>query len=172
LTELGLLAAAAKLEMTGAATITMDSAFVLLPVLLEIAIVKLLVPVVVGVPVTAPVLEFKERPAGSEPIDTLHVGPVQPVDVRVCEYAVPTPPVRNDVVVMEQPAEALTRIDRALVELPLLLDTAIVKLLVPVVVGVPVIAPVLELIESPAGKEPTDTVQVGLVQLLDAGVCE
>ena len=70
-----------------------------------------------------------------------------------------TSPLGSEVVVMVSAAEIV--IDRACVAVTFRLSaTCIVKLDVPAVVGVPVIAPVDELSDSPSGKNPTDIVQV------------
>ena len=64
--------------------------------------VKLKVPGVVGMPVMAPVVTFKNRPEGRMPVETLQVSvPLPPVAARGCEYAVPTMPPGREVVVME-----------------------------------------------------------------------
>lgn len=74
---------------------------------------------------------------------------------KVCEYATPTVPVGSgDVVVMVSVAGSMI-MDSGLVALALALSvTWAVRLDVPAVVGVPVIAPVEELSVSPGGKEP------------------
>ena len=49
--------------------------------------VKLDLPADVGVPLIVPVLAFIDKPAGSEPADTLHVNdvPIVPTVASVCE---------------------------------------------------------------------------------------
>ena len=62
---------------------------------------------------------------------------------------------------MVMASAALTVIDRDFVAVALRLSvTWMVKLDVPAVVGVPVIAPVDELSDSPLGRDPTDIDQV------------
>ena len=56
---------------------------------------KFAVPVPAGVPVMAPVLELRVRPAGSVPDVTVHVIGVVPVATMVCEYAEPCVPSGN-----------------------------------------------------------------------------
>ena len=46
---------------------------------------KLANPAVVGVPVTAPLLELRESPAGKDPVGIDHVIGVVPVAAKVCE---------------------------------------------------------------------------------------
>ena len=68
---------------TCAGLMTMLSAFVLFPKLLVALTVKFDVPAVVGVPVIAPVVPFKFKPAGRLPTVIAHVIGVVPVAVRV-----------------------------------------------------------------------------------------
>ena len=87
----------------------------------------------------------------------------------------PTVPEASDDVVMVGAvpvgAGALIVIESDLVVEPALLDACAVKLLVPAVVGVPVIAPE-EFRDSPAGSEPPAELQViGVVPEADS-VCE
>jgi hypothetical protein len=65
------------------AFMTMLSALVALPTLFVALTVKLNVPAVVGVPVIAPVLEFKLKPAGRLPTVIDHVIGAVPVAVSV-----------------------------------------------------------------------------------------
>jgi hypothetical protein len=63
--------------------------------------VRLAVPGVVGVPVIAPVDEFRLRPAGRVPEVTLHVnGETPPLFVSVTLYAVPAVALTSEVDVM------------------------------------------------------------------------
>ena len=58
-------------------------------------------PVADGVPVMAPVLVFRIKPAGNAPADTDQVsGVVPPVEAIDCEYAVLSVPPGNAVVVI------------------------------------------------------------------------
>ena len=78
--------------------ITIDNAFVLLPVALVALTVKLNVFAVVGVPAITPAV--RDKPSGNDPVSMLHVIGVSPVAVSVWLYAVPTVPFANDVVVI------------------------------------------------------------------------
>ena len=78
--------------------ITIDNAFVPLPVALVALTVKLDVPAVVGVPAITPAVE-SVNPSGNDPVSMLHVIGVSPVAVSVWLYAVPTVPLGNDAVV-------------------------------------------------------------------------
>jgi hypothetical protein len=77
--------------------ITIDNAFVLLPVELVALTVKLNVFAVAGVPAITPAV--RDKPSGNVPVSMLHVIGVSPVAVSVWLYAVPTVPFANDVVV-------------------------------------------------------------------------
>src|SRR5205085_2648716 len=125
------------------------------------------------VPVTAPLPVLRASPAGNGPPDTDHVsGGVPPVAAAVCEYGVPSVPPGNAAVVMLRPPAMV--MDNAFdADAPTLSLTASVKLAVPAVVGVPVIAPVPALRFSPAGSAPTVTDQLsGAVPPLAVAVCE
>jgi hypothetical protein len=69
--------------------------------------VKLEVAAVVGVPPRTPVEEFRVRPAGSVPPDTVQdLVPVPPVAANVWLYAVPTVPAGNGLAVVIEGATA------------------------------------------------------------------
>lgn len=76
-----------------------------------------------------------------------------PEAARVCEYAVPTVPLGSDVVVISSAGALMVRLKAWLAVALAVSLTWAVKLNEPAVVGVPVIAPVDELSESPAGRE-------------------
>jgi len=123
--------------------------------------------VAVGVPVIAPVVAFSERPAGSVPdVTDQEYGVVPPAAVSVALYAVPTCPLGRLGVVIDSGAvpEALTvRVRFAELVCAGLLASVTVNVRgveVTAVVGVPVIAPVDALNESPAGSVPEVSVQV------------
>jgi hypothetical protein len=78
--------------------ITIDNAFVPLPVELVALTVKLNVFAVSGVP--AIVFPERDKPSGNDPVSMLHVIGVSPVAVCVWLYAVPTAPLPDAVVVM------------------------------------------------------------------------
>ena len=71
------------------------------PPLLVAGTVKLDVPSEVGVPEIRPVLSFKVKPVGREPLVTLHVIGAVPVAVSVWLYDVPSVPFGRLSVVME-----------------------------------------------------------------------
>src|SRR5450756_332006 len=112
-------------------------------------------PVAVGVPVMAPVAVLSERPVGSAPAVTAKVyGAVPPEAETVWLYAVVTEPsgrVAGETVIVGQ---AITIVYAWLPAQRLTSAAVIVKLKVPDVVGVPVIAPVEALRESPVGSAP------------------
>jgi hypothetical protein len=104
-------------------------------------IANVVVPVVVGVPVIAPVFAVSAKQVGRPPLVILHVYPVPvpPVACRVAEYAVPTVPA-GGVVVMVKAALLIVRLNAAEAAWePLLSVTCRLKLDVPVVVGEPLI---------------------------------
>ena len=68
---------------TAVLLITMLSALVAFPALLDALTVKLNVPVAVGVPVIAPVFTFKPKPVGSPPTVIAHVIGAVPVAAKV-----------------------------------------------------------------------------------------
>lgn len=62
--------------MIGAAMILIERGCVAVPPALSVTwTVKLDKPAVVGVPVIAPLVAFRERPAGSDPLLTVHLSP-------------------------------------------------------------------------------------------------
>lgn len=109
-------------------------------------------PICVGVPVMTPVVAPRINPGGKlEPLQ--EYGGVPPLAARVALYGVFTTPAGKDVVEIPIPGE-MTSVNVAFavslvgVELSL---TVIVTLAVAILVGVPVMAPVVELMLSPAG---------------------
>lgn len=127
--------------------------------------VKLVVPTngPVGFPVMAPVEPFSERPAGRLPtlMDQVY-GVIPPVAARVWLYDVPITPAARLVVVTETGGfTAMLRFAVAVFAVGVSESvTVTVKFDVPAVVGVPLIAPVLELSISPVGNDPVVTAQV------------
>jgi hypothetical protein len=116
--------------------------------------VKLAVPVAVGVPVIAPVAVTRDNPAGRLPdgIDQTS-GVVPPEEPSVWLYAKLTVSAGRVMVVMT--GAALIVIDSAPVaEAPTLSVTSAVNIDAPVAVGMPVIAPLDAMRESPAGRLP------------------
>ena len=141
---------------TGASAIVIESALVADPAEFSAFTVKLEVPAAVGVPVIVP-LVFRVNPAGSVPLEMLHVMGVVPVAARVWLYAVPTVPFGSVVVVIA--GSATTVIESAFVTDPAEFSAFTVKLAVPAVVGVPVIVPFVFRV-SPAGSVPLETLHV------------
>jgi hypothetical protein len=133
-------------------------------------------PAVVGVPEINPVDAVRLNPAGSAPALTLQLyGVVPPLACSVAEYAVPTVPPDNDVVVTVGGwAAAATAMLNAFV--PVLLAASVtctVNDTVPAVVGVPEITPVDATRLNPAGNVPALTLQLyGVVPPLACNVVE
>jgi hypothetical protein len=134
------------------------------------------VPVVVGVPEIAPVDATRLNPVGRVPAITLQLyGVVPPLACSAAEYAVPTVPPDNDVVVTAGGcAAAVTAILSAFV--PVLFAASVtctVNDTVPAVVGVPEITPVDAIRLSPVGNVPAVTLQLyGVVPPLACNVVE
>ena len=117
-------------------------------------------PEAVGVPLISPVREFSVRPVGKLPDARLHVYGVLPPDAaRVCEYDAVTVPSERVAVVTVRVLYIV--IESALVSVaPLSSITWTVKLLVPAVVGVPLITPVEAFKLNPAGRTPIVILQL------------
>ena len=124
-------------------------------------IVKFVTPAVVGVPVIAPVVAFRDSPAGNAPAVTAKVeAPVPPVTLTVWLKAVPT--VAAGKVAGVTVIVAFTTTEYACdVVAPTVSVAPIVKLNVPAADVVPVIAPVAAFRDKPVGNEPADTLYVG-----------
>ncbi len=122
-------------------------------------IVTVLDPAVVGAPVIAPLEASMLRPAGRPVADHVY-GVVPPVAATVALYAVPTTPPGNDVVVMD--GGAMIVIERLAVAVRCvgLVESVTVTtaVLVPAIVGVPLIAPLEALMVKPAGNPVADQV--------------
>jgi len=129
---------------------TMLSALVTFPAEFVALTVKLYVLAAVGVPVIAPVAEFKLKPVGNVPLATAHVIGVVPVALSVWLYALFTVPSGSVAVVIVGGA-AIT-ILRELVPFPAELVALTEKVNAPIVVGVPDITPVEAFRLKPAGK--------------------
>src|SRR6266404_3314319 len=91
---------------------------------------------------------------------TYRGAPFTTVALPVTSPAMSKAPISEDPTAGAVPAGALIVIERPFVAEPPALVACTVKLLVPAVVGVPVIAP-LEFSDSPAGRLPETTVQDG-----------
>ena len=115
-------------------------------------------PAVVGVPVIAPAA-LRLKPGGGMPVAIAHVyGAVPPAACSVWLYGVPITPLGRLVVVTVS-AEPTTMLSPPVAVSALASLTLTVKLEVPAVVGVPVIAPAA-LRLKPAGKLPVAIDQV------------
>ena len=108
----------------------------------------------------APLEAFRLRPAGRLPLVTDQLyGVTPPVAASVWLYDVPAVPPGSEVVLMESAPEIV--IVRLFVAMALLLSaTCTVKVLLPAVVGVPVMAPLEALRLRPAGRLPLVTDQL------------
>ena len=129
--------------------------------------VKVKTPGAVGVPLTMPVEDSKESPAGSVPLVTLHVMGAVPVADRVCVYTEPVSArAKGDVVTMEG---GVFTVKLSCLELePPALAALAVKVKTPGAVGVPLTMPVEDPRESPAGSVPLVTLHViGAVPVAD-----
>jgi hypothetical protein len=119
------------------------------------------VPFVDKVPVIAPVVGMRVKPAGSAPADIDQVrGNVPPEAAAVWEYTAPAvPPGSPSVVIV---SVAATAIERGLNAVAPAASTAlIVKVYGPgAAVGVPEMMPVTEFKVSPAGSAPADIDQL------------
>src|ERR1700690_151313 len=118
---------------------------------------KLNVPSELGVPVMAPVDGFSVRPGGNEPLEIEKVyGGTPPVATAADEYARPTVPVLAGQTSFRV-GGLITMLQFDVVvpaALPVESTTWAVKLYVPAVVGVPVMAPVDALSVKPGGRVP------------------
>jgi hypothetical protein len=113
------------------------------------------VPAVVGVPVISPVSGFKFKPGGKAPLAMVYVyGSVPPSATIAESYGSPVSPLAGHatgsgiggfMVMPHSPEGTLSPSESV---------TSTVKLKVPSVVGVPVIAPVLGFRVRPGGKAP------------------
>ena len=111
---------------------------------------------VVGVPVTAPVVAFRTKPAGNDPVVENEYGGVPPVAASNELYATPTwagPTGQVTFKVGTGRIAAATTMLQGRVAAPEAESTELaVKLVVPAVIGVPKIAPVDGFKIRPAGK--------------------
>jgi len=121
--------------------------------------VKLLVPVVLGVPEITPVLAFRERPAGRVPTEIVQAyWLLPPVAVSVALYATDLLPLGSAGVVMaKDELIVIPRAFDAVLDPESVIST--VKLLVPTVVGIPLISPKTP-IDKPGGSTPAVIVRV------------
>jgi len=108
----------------------------------------------------SPVAGLRKRPAGSAPPATVKVyGAVPPEAVIVCAYGCSVVPGGSVVglrIMAGQPGLAMVIVYRRLPEQPVASVAVIVKVNVPTVVGVPVIAPVELLRSRFVGSAPLD----------------
>ena len=127
----------------------MLSALVTFPAEFVALTVKLYAFAVVGVPVIAPVVAFKLKPAGNAPLATAHVIGVVPVALSVWLYALFTVPSGSVAVVIV--GGAVMTMLRELVPFPAEFVALTENVNVPIVVGVPDITPVDAFKLRPAG---------------------
>ena len=109
----------------------------------------------------APVVVFNDRPGGRLPCETLHVkGAIPPVIEQDALYAVPTVAPGSDVDVKAScPSIAIAKDVLPVFGGEAESEASTVKFDVPLVLGVPAIAPVLEFRLRPAGRLPLATDQ-------------
>jgi hypothetical protein len=141
--------------MPSAVTIVIDNDFVSFPAALVAFTVKVNFPVAVGDPEITPVVSARIKPVGNEPLSRLHVIP-PPVAASVWLYAVCAVPSGNVAVVISGVVTIV--IDNDFVSLPLAFSALTVKLDVPAVIGVPVIA--FSTRSKPAGNDPPSRLHV------------
>lgn len=112
-----------------------------------------------GVPLMTPLDASMPRPLGRPVADHVY-GVVPPVALRVALYAVPALPPGNDVVVMLSGAMIVIARLAVAVKCAGLVEsvTVMAAVLVPAVVGLPLIMPVDALMLNPAGKPVADQV--------------
>ena len=118
-----------------------------------------LVPAVFDVPLIAPLAGSMLRPEGRPVADHVY-GVVPPVAATVALYATPATPEGNDAVVMVGGATTVSDRLAVAVRCVGLVEsvTVMATVLVPAVVGVPLIAPVDEFRFNPAGRPVADQV--------------
>jgi hypothetical protein len=130
-------------------------------------------PGAVGVPLTMPVEDAKESPAGSVPLVTLHVTGAVPVADRAWVYTDPVSAAgKGDAVPMEGGVGGVVTVRLNCSELePPALVAVILKAKIPGAVGVPPMTPVDAPKESPGGSAPLVTLHaIGAVPMA-ARVC-
>ncbi len=126
-------------------------------------IVMLNDPATEGVPLITPVLAFKVRPVGSDPLAIDQVYGVMPPAARnVALYALPAVALGSDVVVMTRGTGATVSVNARLAVAGVAAEsvTETVKVNEPATVGVPVITPVLAFSVKPAGNVPFEIAHV------------
>ena len=138
--------------IVGGAVMTMLRVFVPFPAEFVALTEKLNVPIVVGVPEMTPVVSFKLRPAGSVRLEIDQVIGIEPVASSVWLYDCPTMPPGRAVVVTA--GICVMTMLMFLVVFPTEFIDLIVKPNVPIVVGIPVIAPVVSFKFRPVGSVP------------------
>lgn len=142
--------------------------------------VKELVLLTVGVPLKAPLEEFKTSARGKDPVTTDQAyGAVPPAALNVPEYALPVCPLGSDVLVIEtgfDPVAAIVTLNDFVAVSAVELEsfTWIIKETVPDWAGVPLKAPLEAFSVTPAGREdPVTTDQLyGVLPPLAAKVAE
>ena len=121
--------------------------------------VKPLVPTDMGVPEITPVFASSDKPVGSAPAAIDHAyGPLPPVATSAALYATDWFPLGSEVVVIAKD-ELIVMLRSFVVVLDPESVTCTVKVLVPVALGVPVMAPELAFSDKPAGSAPAAIVR-------------
>lgn len=140
--------------------VSVKDAFAAAPFVAVTWMVKLAVPLAVGVPPMTPA-GLNDKPAGSDPPLSVQVnGGAAPAAANVCAYFAETVPGGSvELVVMARPA-VIERENEPVAMSPRLSATCTPKVDVPAVVGMPPICPVAEFSLRPAGRVPVVTVQV------------
>jgi hypothetical protein len=116
--------------------------------------VKELLPSSVGVPVIAPVDEFRFKPKGREPVMEYVYGGVPPPAITEELYATASWAVLAGQLMVSGGCAVTAMLQLAVAVVDAESRTVAVKELAPLPVGVPAIAPVDELRLSPEGSEP------------------
>jgi hypothetical protein len=137
--------------------------------------VKLKMPAVVGVPLICPVAEFSARPPGKAPTVTAQIyGGVPPLTIGVTEHLTPTVHGgKGGIGPTIVGGGLMVKANGLLAIAPFRSVTWMVKPGAPAVVGVPLICPVPEFNDSPAGNAPPLTAHdSGGVPPEAATICE
>ena len=117
--------------------------------------------VAVGTPLMTPVLTLRDKPSGKAPAVIWKVrGLVPPAALTVSAYSPPTAAAGKDAGLTVMAGQATPTTCDRVTEQPFASIARKVKLLLPTEDGVPVMAPLLALRDSPAGKLPEATLNV------------
>ena len=133
---------------------------VIAPVALEPTVsvatkLKLKLPVAVGVPVTAPVPEFRDRPVGRDPPITEYVFAPVPEPLETLPlYAALRVHAKGTESVLIETGKFMTMVTAPVALAPILSVATKLKLKLPMAVGVPVSAPEVGFNDKPVGRDP------------------